>query len=101
MPAAYRTQLADEDLRSIAFQIGVESGRPIAADQIIDELVDRFDQLAALSATSRLGTLLPELGESVRLHAYRRWVIIFRYIDDGILILRVADGSQDYMSWKF
>jgi plasmid stabilization system protein ParE len=101
MPVAYRTQLADEDLRSIALQIGIESGRPLAADQIIDELVDRCDQLAALSSISQLGTLVPELGQGVRLQAYRRWVIIFRYFDEGVLILRVVDGSQDYMSWKF
>jgi plasmid stabilization system protein ParE len=101
MPTAYRTQLADEDLRSIAFQIGMESGRPLVADQIIDELVDRCEQVAKLSSMSQLGTLVPELGRGVRLLSHRRWVIVFRYVDDGVLILRVADGSQDYMSWKF
>jgi hypothetical protein len=27
-------------------------------------------------------------------------VIIFRYIDEGVLVLRIADGRQDYLSWK-
>ena len=40
MPTAYRTELADDDLRGIALQVGVESGRPLAADQIVDELLD-------------------------------------------------------------
>jgi plasmid stabilization system protein ParE len=100
MAVAYRTQAANDDLLGIAHQIGVESGRPIVADRIIDELVDRCDRLAELAHLSRFGTAVPELGNGVRLLSHRRWVIIFRYLDDGVLILRIADGSQDYLSWR-
>ena len=100
MAVAYRTLAADNDLRSIAYQIGFESGRPRTAERIVDELIDCCDQLAKLSVISRLGTAAPELGHGIRLFTHRRWVIIFRYIDEGVLILRIADGSQDYFSWK-
>jgi plasmid stabilization system protein ParE len=100
MAVAYRTESADDDLRNIAFHIGVESGRPLTAERIVDELIDCCDQLAELSPVSRIGTTAPELGRGIRLFSHRRWVIIFRYIDEGILVLRIADGSQDYLSWK-
>jgi plasmid stabilization system protein ParE len=87
MPVAHRTDAANRDLGDIAIQIGVESGRPLAADRMIDALIDCCDQLAALSASSQLGTAADELGAGVRLFHHRRWVIIFRYIDDGILVL--------------
>lgn len=101
MPLAHRTAAADADIRSIALQIGLESGRPLAADQFVDDLIDCCDQLAALSPLSQVGTAVPELGRGLRLFSHRRWVIVFRYVDDGVLVLRIADGSQDYMSWKF
>jgi plasmid stabilization system protein ParE len=100
MPFAYRTGTADNDLRSIAYQIGVESGRPLTAEKIVDELIDCCDHLADVSPTSRIGSSAPELGRGILLLSHRRWVIIFRYIDEGVLILRIADGSQDYLSWK-
>jgi len=100
MGTAYRTQAAEDDLRSIAFDIGVRSGRPRTADRIVDELIDCSEQLAKLSPHSQLGTAAAELGDEVRLFSHRRWVIIFRYVGDGILVLRIADGSQDYLSWK-
>ena len=100
MPAAYRTNSADADLRNIAYQIGVASGRPLTAEKIVDELIDRCEDLAETSRKSLVGTAAPELGAGIRLISHRRWVIIFRYVDDGVLILRFADGSQDYLSWK-
>ena len=100
MAVAYRTETADNDLRNIAYQIGVESGRPLTAERIVDDLIDCCDQLAELSPISRIGTTAPELGRGIRLFSHRRWVIIFRYIDEGVLVLRIADGSQDYLSWK-
>lgn len=99
MPAL-RTEAADLDLREIAYQIGVGSGRPTTADRIIDEIIDCCDQLAELSSTSKLGTAVPELGRGVRLFSHNRWVIIFRYLDQGVLVLRIVDGSQDYLAWK-
>ena len=100
MTVAHRTETADNDLRNIAYQIGVESGRPLTADKIIDDLIDCCDQLAELSHVSQIGTAATELGRGIRLFTHRRWVIIFRYIDEGVLVLRIADGSQDYLSWK-
>jgi plasmid stabilization system protein ParE len=100
MSAALRTEAADDDLRRIAYQIGVESGRPSVADRIIDELLDACDELARVASFAELGTAAPELGTGIRLFSHRRWVIIFRYIEQGVLILRIADGSQDYLSWK-
>lgn len=101
MPFAHRTELAGDDLRNIAFQIGVESGRPLAADQVVDDLFDCCERLAQLSPFSQMGTAMDELGSGIRLLGHRRWVIIFQYVDDGVLILRIVDGSQDYMSWTF
>ena len=99
-PTTYRTPEADEDIREIAFRIGVEDGRPATAERIIDSLLDCCERLAALSAVSKLGTSLPQLSRGVRAFSHKRWVILFRYVDDGIIVLRIADGSQDYLSWK-
>jgi plasmid stabilization system protein ParE len=100
MPVAYRTQNADNDLRNIAYQVGVESSRPLTAERIVDELIDCCNQLAELSPIARLGTAASQIGPGVRLFTHRRWVIIFRYVNDDILVLRVADGGQDYLSWR-
>jgi plasmid stabilization system protein ParE len=97
---AQRTELAKEDLLSIGLQIGVESGRARTAEKILDELIKCCDQLAELPADMVLGSAAPELGADIRLFHHRRWVIIFRYVHDGILVLRVADGAQDYLAWK-
>ena len=100
MPKARRTDAAESDLRDIAFHIAFKEHRPLTADRIIDELVEQSDKLARLSTSSVLGTAAPEIGEGVRLFPYKRWVILFRYEPHGVDILRFADGSQDYLSWK-
>jgi plasmid stabilization system protein ParE len=100
MPSARRTEAAERDLRNIAFQIALKDHRPLTADQIIDELIEQSHNLARLSTSSVLGTAAPEIGEGVRLFPYKRWVILFRYEPHGIDVLRFADGSQDYLSWK-
>ena len=100
MGRLFRADAADDDLRTIAYQIGVESGRLSVAGAIVDALIDCCEELASLSPMSRLGIAAPELGNAVRLFSFRRWALIFRYVDDDVLILRIADGSQDYLSWK-
>ena len=100
MPTARRTEAAERDLRNIAFQIAVDDRRPHTADRIIDELIGQAETLARLSTTAQLGTAAPEIGDGIRLFPYKRWVIVFRYEDHGLDILRFADGSQDYLSWR-
>ena len=41
-----------------------------------------------------------EIGAGVRLFPDTRWVLVFRHEQHGIDLLRFADGSQDYLSWK-
>jgi plasmid stabilization system protein ParE len=100
MPTANRTNAAELDLQDIAFHLAVRERRPAAADRIIDELIEQCDNLAQLSPSSILGTATPEIGERVRVLAYKRWVILFRYEPHGVDILRFAHGSQDYLSWR-
>jgi plasmid stabilization system protein ParE len=100
MPTARRSEAAERDLQDIAFQIAFRDGHPVTADRIVDELIAQAEKLAQLSTTTVLGTAAPEIGDGVRLFSYKRWVILFRYQPHGIDVLRFADGSQDYLSWK-
>ncbi len=100
MPTARRTEAAERDLQAIAIQIALADGRPVAADRIIDELIAHCEKLAERSPVAMLGTGASEIGDGVRLLSHRRWVILFRYEPHGVDILRFADGSQDYLSWR-
>ena len=56
--------------------------------------------LADTGRNSQLGTDSAELGDGVRLFSFKRWVIVFRYTEHGIDVLRFADSSQDYLVWR-
>lgn len=100
MPVVRRTHAAERDLEEIVFRIAVEEERPVVAERVLRELIARCEKLAEYSPIAREGTAALQLGPEVRLLSYKRWVIIFRYVAEGILILRFADGSQDYLAWK-
>ncbi len=100
MPKALRTESAERDFENIGFQIAVVDGRTDIAKKILSDLAAQCDRLAMLSPTSQLGTAAPEIGKGVRLFSHRRWVILFRYTEDGITVLRIADAGQNYLSWK-
>lgn len=86
-------------MENIAYQIAVESGRPLTAQKVLREIQERCDGLASRAYMAKEGTPAPRIGEGVRLAAHKRWVILFRYDGDGLIVLRIADGSQDYLSW--
>lgn len=100
MRVARRSESAERDLREIAFHIGVEHQSPLVADRIIDEIIAECGHLARDANVAKRGTSAPEIGERVRLFTYKRWVILFRYEPHGIDVLRIADGSQEYLTWK-
>ena len=97
---ARRTESAENDLLEIAYQIAVVDGRLETAERLIDELIDQANSLAQTSGIAEMGTAASELGERIRLFSHRRWVIIFRYEEHGVDVIRIVDGSQDYLSWK-
>ena len=99
MGFARRSEAAETDLRSIAFEIAYASRRAALADAIIDELISQCEKLAEYSSETQLGTTASELGDGIRLFSHKRWVIIFRYQPHGIDVLRIADGCQAYPSW--
>ncbi len=100
MPRARRSEAAQRDLQDIAYHIALQDGHFVSADRIIDELIGQAEEIARLSAQAVMGTAAPEIGDGVRLVSFKRWVILFRYQPHGIDVLRFADGSQDYFSWK-
>lgn len=99
MAEARRTEAAEQDFENIGYQIAVRERRPEAARQILSNIKSKCDELAALAHVATIGTAAPEIGAGVRLITCLRWVILFRYEDDGVVILRIVDGSRDYMSW--
>jgi plasmid stabilization system protein ParE len=57
------------------------------------EIRDKCDHYARNPLT---GTRRDEFGEGCRVFSHRRWVILFRTLDEDIEVLRIFDGSQDY-----
>jgi toxin ParE1/3/4 len=81
------------DIKDIARYLAHEQHRRQAAQRFVQEL----DRKSRLYATQPLmGTARPELGEEYRCFTHQRWVVIYRPLDDGILILRVVDGARDF-----
>ncbi len=64
MAKSRRTEAAQRDLESIAFEIALADRRPVTADRIIDELIGQCDKLAQLAPTAILGTSAPELARA-------------------------------------
>ncbi len=91
------TSVAERDLEDISFYIAFEDRRPATAERIVDEV----QRAAELYATQpEMGSLAPELGEEFRTFSYKRWVVIYEPIPDGILIRAVIDSARDYPNWR-
>lgn len=95
MPAPIWTDQARRDLKSIGMYIGRKERRPAVAARVMREIREKCSHYARHSLT---GTSRTEFGDDCRVFSHSRWVIVFRPIEDGIEVLRVFDGSQDYES---
>ena len=93
MATALRTVAAENDLQEIAFYIAVHEGRPQVAQHNVAEIIAKCDFYAE---NPELGTAAPHLGPDYRIFHYKRWVAIYRPIEDGIAVLRIVDGARDY-----
>jgi toxin ParE1/3/4 len=95
MARAIWTAAAKRELRSIAWFIVDRDQRRRTARKVTREIEEKCDQYAHNPHT---GTSREEFGEGCRVFSHSRWVILFRPIDEGIEVLRIFDGSQDYES---
>jgi plasmid stabilization system protein ParE len=97
MSRAQWTSSAKADLRDTYLWIARHDNRRDTARNVIRGLRQQCDQYAiAFANGSVLGTSRNDLGELVRVFTYKRWVIVFRAISNGIEVLRVVDGSRDF-----
>ena len=90
MSRILRTKTCDADLLEIASYIS--SDNPAAADALIGTCHEKFLMLADFPS---LGRQRPELGQRIRSQPVGNYVIFYRPIEDGILVLRVLHGSRN------
>jgi toxin ParE1/3/4 len=90
------TAQSRQDVDDIYDYIGRRDRRPATEDKVVRELLDECRFLAdAQAAGSMLGMQRDDLAESARLFTHKRWVIVFRPIENGIEVMRVIDGSRN------
>jgi plasmid stabilization system protein ParE len=88
---------AREDLKAIVLYVGRQDRRPATAANIAREINAKADDYAThFSGGNVTGTHRPELGENYRVFSHKRWVLIFRPHGQGIEVMRVVDGAQDF-----
>jgi len=90
MPRIIRTKTADRDLLEIAAYIARDN--PPAADALIDTFHEKF---SLLSEFPRLGQERPELAADLRSLPVGKYLILYRPLRDGILVLRVVHGARN------
>lgn len=92
----YRTtHRADLDIANI-YVHGERAFGAEQAERYQDGLFKAFDMLAA---NPRLARERPEITPPVRLYPYGAHVIVYILRDEGILIVRVLHGQQDWERW--
>jgi toxin ParE1/3/4 len=83
---------ARTDLDEIWDYVFAESGSEPIADRVIDQIVNRF---ILLSRWPRLGRPRRDLRRGLRSHTVGNYLIFYRIVRGGILILRVLHGRRD------
>jgi toxin ParE1/3/4 len=89
-----RTELADQDLFEVSLYIAENRGTA-AAERFIDTMNEKFQLLAK---SPQLGRRREELAPRLRSLPVGKYVIFYRPISDGILIVRVLHGARDIIS---
>ena len=85
------TEQADQDLFDISLYLA-RMGSIETAERFIDAINSKFPLLAD---NPGMGRAREELAPGVRSFPEGKYVIFYRAISDGILILRVLHGSRD------
>ena len=83
---------AEAEESRIELWLRVAQDSPAAADR----LLERIDEKCRLYATQpEMGSPRPDLGRHVRCFPVGNHVVIYRPLDDGLLVLLVIHGARD------
>jgi toxin ParE1/3/4 len=89
------SRAARDDLRSL-FWHGMDMFGPIQADRYIEGLLETLDRIADFP---RIGIQRREFGPTVRVHAHRSHVIVYRIEESGdVFIQRIRHGLEDWQA---
>ena len=83
---------ADEDLIAI-YEQGFDRFGRRQAERYLDDLERTFEHLAVYPGLGRLRT---EHQPPVRIFPFQAHVVVYEEIDDGILVVRVRLGREDW-----
>lgn len=90
------TEIAVLDIDDIWSYIAITQGNLKAAQRIMDELRQTFE---LLSDFPLMGRERNDLKRGIRRIVVRkRYIVLYRVIDEGVLIERVVHGSRDLES---
>jgi toxin ParE1/3/4 len=84
------TLLASQDLSDVVQYIAGDN--PDAASRFLEEVEETYRRLALEPA---MGRERPELGEAVRSLPRGNYLIVYRPLSNGVLILRFLSGRRD------
>ncbi|MGH7187565.1 MAG: type II toxin-antitoxin system RelE/ParE family toxin [Acetobacteraceae bacterium] len=84
---------AEADLDEIWWHIAKESGSVDVAQKVITSLTERFPLLASHPYAGRARD--DDLGPGRRSFPADRYIIVYRIVDEDVLILRVAHSRRD------
>ena len=88
------TREAEEDLVSIA-ERGIELFGERQAQFYHNALFDLFE---VISANPKMARERAELSPAVRVHPFKAHVVIYQIEGDGISIIRIRHGREDWLS---
>lgn len=93
--STYRfTRAATDDLVAIYLE-GLEQFGPVQADRYHNDLQRAFEFLAG---NPRAARLREEIDPPVRAHPFKAHIIVYDCSDDGVVILRVRHGREDWIA---
>lgn len=93
MPRLRLVEAARIDLRRIFSYIARESGSAAVADRFADRLLRQCRKLASLPG--QMSRPRAELGSGIRSRAYGNYVILFRYSESRLEVMRILEGHRD------
>ena len=88
-----RSPLADSDLDDIWYYVASQSGSVDIADRLIGSITERFLLLASYPRLGRARDADLRLG--LRSFSVGEYVILYRFEDENVVILRVLRGSRN------